>query len=113
MKWSIQTTLQAIGFEFAADKSPEYQFAKPRRWRFDFAWLELKVAWEIEGGTWTGNGRHTSGVGYKKDCQKYNAAAILGWMVIRTTTDMVASGEALESLRQALGARSSAGKGAA
>src|SRR5687768_16750315 len=28
-----------------------------RRWRFDFAWPELKVAVECDGGTFTG-GRH-------------------------------------------------------
>lgn len=34
----------------------EYTFAKPRRWRFDFAWIDDMVAAEVEGGIWSGVG---------------------------------------------------------
>jgi very-short-patch-repair endonuclease len=67
----------------------EYLFARPRRWRFDFAHPCTMVAIEIEGGTWV-NGRHTRGSGFEADCEKYNAAAILGWRVLRFTTTMLA-----------------------
>ena len=66
----------------------EYQFAKPRRWRFDFAHLGTKTAIEIEGGTWTG-GRHTRGSGFVKDAEKYNTAAELGWTVFRLPGPLV------------------------
>jgi len=69
-----------------------YRFAPPRRWKFDFANPKLKLAVEIEGGSWSG-GRHTRGSGFEKDCEKYNEAAILGWYVIRLTTGMVTSKE--------------------
>jgi hypothetical protein len=57
-----------------------------RRWRFDFAWPEQLVAVELEGGIWTG-GAHTRGKHYQSDCEKYNAAALRGWRVLRYTTD--------------------------
>jgi very-short-patch-repair endonuclease len=58
-------------------------------WRFDFAWPEpVKVAIELEGGTFT-KGRHIRARGYSSDCEKYNAAQQLGWVVLRYTTDMI------------------------
>lgn len=71
----------------------EYVFAPPRKWRFDFAWSAQKVAVEIEGGVWSG-GRHTRPATFEADCEKYNEAAILGWRVLRFSTEMVLTGEA-------------------
>ncbi len=65
-----------------------------RKWRFDFAWPELKIAVEIEGGIYT-NGRHVRGKGFEDDCKKYNTATSLGWSVYRFTSSMVKSGHAL------------------
>ena len=79
----------------------EYRFAAPRRWKFDFANPALMVALEVEGGTWT-RGRHTSGKGYAADCEKYSTAAVMGWRVLRFTTDQVKNGMALRMLRQAI-----------
>lgn len=72
----------------------EYQFAPPRRWRFDFAWPSQKIAVEIEGGTWIA-GRHSRGTGYEADLEKYNEATAQGWQVYRVTTAMVDDGRAL------------------
>ena len=60
----------------------EYRFHPTRRWRFDCAWPDQLVAVEMEGGVWT-RGRHTRPVGYQKDIEKYNAAAIAGWRVLQ------------------------------
>ena len=60
----------------------ELKFHPERRWRFDYAFPAAKVALEVEGGVWSG-GRHTSGAGFVKDMEKYNAAACLGWKVLR------------------------------
>jgi hypothetical protein len=68
----------------------EYRFHHERRWRFDFWHEPTQTAIELEGGTWTG-GRHTTGTGYSGDCEKYNAAAMLGIPVLRLTADMVDS----------------------
>lgn len=53
-------------------------------WRFDVAIPSLRIAIEIEGGIHTG-GRHTRGKGYAGDVDKYNAATVLGWKVLRYT----------------------------
>jgi very-short-patch-repair endonuclease len=66
------------------EPTPEHRFHPERRWRFDYAWLDAKIALEVEGGIWTG-GRHTSPKGFEADIEKYNAAACLGWRVLRTT----------------------------
>ena len=91
----------------------EYTFHPTRKWRFDFAYPDIKLAIEIEGSVFGRNvycntckkvvtrrlkdgrvvtvregGRHTSGAGYEKDCEKYNNAAILGWRVLRFSTTM-------------------------
>lgn len=66
----------------------EYRFHPKRKWRFDFADPFQKIAIELEGGVWTG-GRHTRPEGFTKDCEKYNAAALLGWRVFRFTTKML------------------------
>jgi len=89
--------LQAIGLPPPAR---EYRFAPPWCWRFDYAWPERRLALEIEGGTWTG-GRHVRGKGYERDCEKYNAAALASWMVLRVTTAMLKDGRALTLLQQA------------
>jgi hypothetical protein len=90
--FSLHLRAHKIGFD------REYYFHPKRKWRFDFAFLERKIAVEIEGGTWI-NGRHNRGSSIAKDFEKYNAAASLGWLVYRFTTDMVMSGEAIEMMR--------------
>ena len=79
----------------------EYCFHPSRRWRFDWAWLDYRVALEWEGGTWSG-GRHVRGKGYEEDCRKYSEAAILGWRVLRVTTAMLDRGEVVDLLKRAL-----------
>lgn len=82
----------------------EVSFAKPRRWRFDFAWPRYLVAVEVEGATWA-RGRHTRGSGFEADAEKYAEAAIRGWIVIRATGDMVKDGRALALAHRAIATR--------
>ena len=97
----MEQQLRAVGIPFER----EFQFAPPRRWRFDFiVWRGLPrapVAVEVEGGTWVG-GRHGTGTGMAKDCEKYSEAAILGWRVLRATTNQVRDGTALRWIERAL-----------
>jgi hypothetical protein len=71
----------------------EHYFAKPRRWRFDWAWPDKRIAVECEGGIW-GYGRHNRAPGFIKDMEKYNEAAKLGWRVFRFTPQQIKKGEA-------------------
>jgi very-short-patch-repair endonuclease len=86
---------------------PERQvrFLAGRRWAFDFAWPDRRVAVEVEGGIWSA-GRHVRGDGFERDAIKYSEAAIAGWLVVRVTPAMVADGRALALVERALRARS-------
>ena len=66
----------------------EYRFDARRKWRFDFAWVHERLAVEIEGGAYTG-GRHARGGGFERDAEKYNAATLAGWRVLRFTPQML------------------------
>lgn len=72
---------------------PERQvkFHPARKWAWDFSWdfEDIKLAVEIQGGTWMEKGGHTSGSGIDKDYEKWRAAVRLGWKVLPySTTDM-------------------------
>jgi very-short-patch-repair endonuclease len=85
----------------------EHMFAKPRRFRIDFAWPAVKLAVEIDGGTYGRTvqchnckqtvkqklkngrmiavrlgGRHNSS-GVERDMEKLNLLAEHGWTVLR------------------------------
>lgn len=79
----------------------EFKFHPVRKWRFDYAIPEHKIALEVEGGVWTG-GRHTSSVGFMKDMEKYNTATPMGWRVFRTTPDELYRLKTLNLLKTAI-----------
>jgi hypothetical protein len=64
----------------------EYRFHSVRKWRFDRAWPELKLALEIDG-----NGRHNTIAGMANDDEKINEAIILGWSVLRVNAKLIAA----------------------
>jgi very-short-patch-repair endonuclease len=89
----------------------EYRFdvVNQRMWRFDFAYPDLKLAIEVEGVVFQKReqehvGRHQTALGVEGDCQKYNAAIMQGWRVLRFTQRMVTSGEALRVIEDVLNA---------
>ncbi len=95
----------AAAFQIRALALPEpereYRFMPPRMFRFDFAWPAAMVALEVEGGIYSG-GRHTTGPGFTKDCEKYSEAALRGWKVIRVTSEHIERGRMAEWLCRAL-----------
>lgn len=107
-----------------------HRFAEDRNWQFDRAWPDYKVAVELEGGSYgqrivchncgavvrattkTGSpGRELRAVGghqrvgrFTADREKYNAAELLGWTVLRFLHDDVYGNpwQMVEAIRQAL-----------
>lgn len=79
----------------------EYRFHDTRRWRFDFAWPAWNLALEIDGAIWT-RGRHTRGAGWLADTEKLNAAASMGWRLLRCTPQQLCTDEMLATIRTAL-----------
>ena len=61
----------------------EYKFHGERRWRFDCALPDIKVAIEIDGGIWRGTKGAHGGGGAIRDREKDFEAVMLGWTVIR------------------------------
>lgn len=78
---------------------PEYVFHPTRKWRFDYAFLEEKVALEIEGGIYIG-GRHSRGAGMQGDFEKYNEASLLGWRIIKCVPKDLCKTNTIQMLRK-------------
>lgn len=70
------------------DPATELLFHPKRKWRFDYAWEEQKLALEVHGGIHSG-GRHTRGRGFVEDRTKMNEAALLGWTVLEVTPEHI------------------------
>ena len=81
--------LREIGKDIPAP-TQEYRFALElgRQWRFDLAWVDQRVAVELDGGGFVA-GRHNRAVGMENDDQKLNAATCLGWRYLRFTRRML------------------------
>lgn len=75
----------------------EYKFNPDRKWRADFFITGTNILIEVEGGIWSG-GRHTRGKGFIADMEKYNAAAVMGFKVLRFDTQQVKSGLAIKQI---------------
>lgn len=86
----------------------EHRFHPTRKWRFDYAWPEEKLALEVEGGAFVG-GRHTRGAGYVKDLEKYSEALCMGWVVLRVTPRQIRNGEALAYIERFMEMRNGLG----
>ncbi|MCT9189078.1 endonuclease domain-containing protein [Acinetobacter baumannii] len=80
----------------------EYKFHPTRKWRADFLITGTKILIEVEGGIWSG-GRHTRGKGYIGDMEKYNSAAMMGFTVLRFSTEQVKAGVAIKQIEQLVG----------
>lgn len=93
----VHAWFKAHGIEPVA----EHRFDPSRKWRFDFCWPEHRIALECEGGVWN-NGRHVRPSGYLKDVEKYNAAALKGWRVLRCVPDDLCTLDTLELVKGAM-----------
>lgn len=87
----------------------EFRLCVDRRWRCDYVWMfsedrfPLKgVILEVEGGIWMKKGGHNTGAGITRDIEKYNEAALLGFIVLRAAKEHLVSGEAMVWVKRAL-----------
>ena len=105
------------------DPGKEYQFAKPRKWQFDYCWMKERVALEFDGGVFARKGAkmcpvcrqipkggHSTGKGYENDREKDFEAQMLGWVIIRVSAAMVRDGRAIKFIERALQERGAAWK---
>lgn len=73
----------------------ELMLVPGRKFQCDFVWRDARLIVEVEGGTMSGNSRHSKGEGFNSDCVKYNTLTLMGYRVIRVTGPHIASGDAL------------------
>lgn len=100
-----QTPHNVLAFQLMAvglTPKREHRFDLCRRFRFDFAFVEDKVAVEVEGGIFVG-GAHVQGARYRRDCEKYNLAVEQGWRVLRYTDREIKNGLAVQQIERVLG----------
>lgn len=94
-QFEVQLRAYGIDYEREARLIPGRRF----RWDFVIRWASLAI--ELQGGVWT-QGRHTRGAGYTRDCEKQNLAVLAGWRPLAFTADQVKSGQAIDTVREAL-----------
>ena len=93
----------------------EHKFSDQGNWRFDYAFLEQRVAVEIQGGLFvvkgarrcpvckqTPAGRHTRGPALRDEYEKLREAAADGWLVLPVPPDEAMSKKFLTQLKRAL-----------
>ena len=104
LELALYQQLRALGLTVGLQR--QWKFHPKRAWRMDFAYPspDYLLAIEVDGGTWT-NGAHARGDGIERDCEKLASAVILGWRVLRATTNQVKDGTAAFWVEQALGER--------
>lgn len=88
---------QRLGVEVVA----EHRFYPTRMWRFDYAIPSHRIAIEIDGGVWI-DGRHNRPKGYIADLDKFNHAAMQGWLVLKFTPDQQYTMKALRIIRDTI-----------
>ena len=94
----LATQLKAFKIEFER----EFKFHHKRKWKADFHITGKHILVEVEGGIWSG-GRHTRAKGYLGDLEKYNTATMMGYQVIRFSTEQVKSGLAVQQIEKMVG----------
>lgn len=78
----IRASLKLLNIHYVA----EFRFHDKRKFRFDFAIPDQKIAIEYEGLHSEKSGHTTIG-GYISDVKKYNLAVTSGWRLLRYTAN--------------------------
>lgn len=80
----------------------QWKIPEDNRFIFDFAYPDIKLVIEVDGGIWMKKGAHNTGNAIIRDCKKNNRAVLSGYALLRFTTDRIESGEALNEIEMAL-----------
>lgn len=89
----------------------EFQFAREamgRKWAMDYCWKPQRLFLEVDGGVFMqgddgkSGGRHTRGGGWRKDTEKLNAAAVLGYRHLRCLPEQLETLSLIATIRAAL-----------
>jgi very-short-patch-repair endonuclease len=80
----------------------EFQFHPVRKWRFDWALPDRKIAWEYDG-LMQADASHSSVAGILRDVEKINEAQALGWTVYRVNAKSIHDGSAFTLADRVLG----------
>jgi very-short-patch-repair endonuclease len=96
-----QTFLLMLRARKMPTPTPEFRFHPVRKFRWDWAWPEHRLALEVEGGVWSG-GAHGRGTGIVRDMEKSTLAAEEGWRIIRVTPSNLATEATMDSIHRAL-----------
>ena len=99
-KWErlLRQHIKAAGLP---DMAEQHQFHPERKWRLDFAYPELRLGIEVEGGIWRkGGGAHSHPINIERDIEKHNALVMLRWTVFRFTPQIITSGAGLRMVEE-------------
>jgi len=101
IRWHAQLVRDLKAYKLY-DFVQEHRFHAIRQFRFDIAFVDRKLAIEIDGGIWLDKGGHQTGTGYQNDRDKDELALLDGWRVYRVTPKMVKSGRAVQTIEKLL-----------
>lgn len=92
---AVQLTAYGIPFE------RQFYYAKPRRFRADFALPEHRLLIEVVGGIYNDKA-HGSVTGILADIERLNHATRAGYVMLRFTPEMIRRGEAIQWIMELL-----------
>lgn len=98
--------VEKLVFQIRAFRHPapqrEVLFHPTRKWRFDLAWPDWKVAVEYQGGIFSRQASHSSVAHIMRDQEKANEAQLYGWTLIYANAKTVTSGQAVDWINRAI-----------
>lgn len=80
----------------------DYRWHSTRQWKWDIAFIDQRIAIEVDGARQDGKGDHQTEQGMTNDCQKQCNGILWGWTVLRVTATMVKSGEAADLIQRTI-----------
>lgn len=84
----LNTLCTALGLPFPLRNQ---RYLPPTDLEFDFSWLDLKIAIEVQGGIYKRGRRtgHVSPTGMRRDMYKMCLAQSVGWIIYQVQPDWV------------------------